>query len=207
MLIFLNEDRAYQNWVTHHRLGFVLDGRRQPRGRGLTLHRAACPEVKFSPAKRRRWTTGNRFKACALDRSELENWARDESGQPAEHCPLCQPAEERTGEAIHLTRLGRDVLDYVLDATVIHLEHEYPPYRLTVGDIAACFAKTPGQLQPVLQRLEEQGLIALSEIKAGGGKLSPRQLVRPTSAALRTLTAFRDEPEPKLAEELARLSS
>jgi hypothetical protein len=40
MLIFLNEDRAYQNWVTHHRLGFVLDGRRQPRGRGLTLHRA-----------------------------------------------------------------------------------------------------------------------------------------------------------------------
>jgi hypothetical protein len=39
MLIFLNEDRAYQNWVTHHRLGFVLDGRRQPRGRGLTLHR------------------------------------------------------------------------------------------------------------------------------------------------------------------------
>jgi hypothetical protein len=207
MLIFLNEDRAYQNWVTHHRLGFVLDGHRKPRASHLVLHRADCPEVRVSPSKRHHWTTGNRLKACSLDLRELETWASEETGKATDHCPHCRPAEERAAEPVHLTRLGRDVLDYVLDAAVIHMEHEHPPYRLTVHDIAACFAKTPGQLGPVLQVLVEQGMVSISGKQTNASVFSAKQIVFPTIAALRTLESLRDEPESGLQQELAKLQA
>jgi hypothetical protein len=205
MMIFLNEERAYQHWVTHHRLGYVLDGRRKPRISRLTVHRADCDDVRVSARSRRHATTGNRLKACSMDRMELETWAVETSGLAADSCPKCRPASERPAEAVHLTRLARDVLDYVLDAAVIHLEHEHPPYHLTIGDIAACFAKTPGQLGPVLQSLVEQGMVVCPGTTAIGAG-SPKRVVLPTIAALRTLEAFHQLDEASLEAELAKLS-
>lgn len=106
-------------------------------------------------------------------------------------------------EPSRLSRLGRDILDYVLDAAVIHLEHAQPPYHLTIGDIAACFAKTPGQLVDALHRLSVAGLI----MTIGSDRTMARQIVSPTTAALRTLPAFAEASDAELQAELAKLQS
>src|SRR5438132_13359399 len=77
MILFINEDRAYLNWVTHHRSGFVLDCRRKPGSRVAMLHRATCPDVKRSSGKKTHFTTGPHMKACSLDAEELRTWAVD----------------------------------------------------------------------------------------------------------------------------------
>jgi hypothetical protein len=211
MIVFLNEDRAYRRWVTHHRVGFLLDGRRQPPVSRLTLHRADCQEMKARAEKRgRHWTTGRRLKACSMDRNELEAWSIDESGAAPLACSTCHPMEERAARPAHLSRLGREVLEYILEAALIHMEHEHPPYRLTIGDIAACFAKTPAQLAPLLHDLNDQGMIVMPELsqprlRKNASTATARRVVYPSIAALRTLEAFGDEPESALERELAKL--
>jgi hypothetical protein len=209
VIIFIDEDRAYLHWVTHHRQGYVLDGRRKPKLAHLLIHRATCKEIKYAASSRVRWTTGTKIKACSLDRSALTSWANDETGAPPNYCATCRPEEDFSPEKagpVHLTKLAREVLDYVLDAAVIHMEHEYPPYQLTVGDIAACFAKTPGQVVPVLGRLTDNGLLC----PAGEGRTSsfrsPRRIVFPTMRAMRTLDCFRDESDASLQIELSKLN-
>jgi len=164
MIVFNNDDRAYLYWLAHHRQGFVLDGRRRPKVGHLVLHRATCPDIKRAGSNRTHWTTGAKLKACSVDLDELRARAVEESGSQSGACEKCQPEHEipnnGTGE-IHLTKLGADILDYVLDAALIHLEHEQPPYRLTVSDIAACFGKSPGQLSPVLHRFIDDDLLSI----------------------------------------------
>lgn len=208
MVIFLNDDRAYSNWVIHHRQGFVIDGHRKPRSGHLILHRADCPSLKSRASKRIQWTTGNKFKACSHDREDLEAWADDEGARSMELCPTCRPKEDNPTQAVgevHLTRLGSDILDFVLDAAVIHLEHEHPPYRLTVSEIAACFGKTAGQLQPVLHRLLDAGFIFVPGVIDSSTTLSPKRIVLPTKQALQTLEAFQAESDEAIATELAKL--
>ncbi len=67
MILFLDEDRAYLSWVTHHRNGFVLDCHRKPNKHHLMLHRAICPDIKRSATKTTHWTTGHHMKACSLN--------------------------------------------------------------------------------------------------------------------------------------------
>lgn len=207
MIIFLNEDRAYLYWVTHHRQGFVLDGRRKPKVGHLVLHRAMCSEVKTA-GNRIHWTTGSKLKVCGLDRAELEAWGQAESGKPVAVCGACHPqtdaAPAEDGE-LHLTTLAADILDYVLDAALIHLEHESPSYHLTVNDIAACFGKQPGQLGPVLRRLAADGLVALAGGTPCAAAIPPKRIVFPTPRALRTLEAFREESEAAVEAELQKL--
>ena len=87
MIIFLDDDRAYRSWVTHHRRGFVLDGRRRPKARKLdgqsgTPHPTspasaasrgsvrATSDPPVSPLrkggrKRTHFTSGGRVRRCA----------------------------------------------------------------------------------------------------------------------------------------------
>jgi hypothetical protein len=208
MIIFINDDRAYLYWVTHHRQGFVLDGRRRPKVNHLVLHRATCADIRRAESKRIHWTTGAKLKACAVNLDELRTWAVEESGSGAAACENCRPEHEFPSEGskeVHLTKLGADILDYVLDAALIHLDHEQPPYRLTVSDIAACFGKTPGQLSSALHRLIDDGLITVD------GRLSPavpipfKRMVWPTIRAFRTLQAFQVESDETIQSELAKL--
>lgn len=208
MIIFINDDRAYLNWVTHHRQGFVLEGRRRPKVGHLLLHRATCAGVRPAAAKRMHWTTGAKLKACSLDLDELRAWALEETGAGASPCDECLPEHELSGEdsgEIHLTKLGADILDYILDAALIHLEHEHPPYRLTVSDISACFAKTPGQLSPVLHRLMADGLLTIDGKPGDAGPIPVKRIVWPTIRALRTLQAFQAESDETIQTELAKL--
>jgi hypothetical protein len=208
MIIFINDDRAYLHWTTHHRQGFVLDGRRKPKVGHLMLHRAMCPEIKRAISKRTHWTTGARLKACSIDLDELRAWAVEESGSEATPCENCRPETELPSEVskeIHLTKLGADILDYVLDAALIHLDHEQPPYRLTVSDIAACFGKTPGQLSPALHGLLGNGLLTVDGRVGTAAEIPAKRIVWPTMRALRTLEAFQSESDDMIQAELAKL--
>jgi DNA-binding MarR family transcriptional regulator len=183
MIIFLNDDAAYRWWIGHHRGGFVLDGRRRPKLGHLVLHRATCGEISSYHSTRRHWTTGSRLKAVSLNREELIVWA----------------------SAGALPKLAREVLDYVLEAALIHMEHQQPPYRLTLGEIAACFGKTPGQVTPVVGRLIDEGWLTLVGPPAARRKLR-RGVVAPTVQAMRSLAAFQAETDAAIQAELEKLN-
>jgi hypothetical protein len=208
MIIFLNDDRAYLYWVTHHRQGFVLDGRRKPKLSHLLVHRATCREIKSASSPRHHWTTGAKAKACSLNRDELEAWAAEETGTAAGYCVRCRPDHDDLAADVgpaHLTRLGGEILDYVLDAALIHMENDYPPYRLTVSDIAACFGKTPGQISVPLHQLIDDGFIAVPGKMGAGAAIPPKRFVLPTIRALRKLEAFQNESDSAIQNELAKL--
>jgi hypothetical protein len=102
MIIFLNDERAYLSWVTHHRQGFVLDGKRKPTLGHLVAHRATCQEIKSGCSRHTHWTTGSKLKACSLDRTELEAWAMEETGASPKDCPKCDldHAADAGGESL-----------------------------------------------------------------------------------------------------------
>lgn len=207
MLIFIQDDSAYHHWVTHHRRGFVIDGRRQSGWRELVLHRASCPHVRTRPDRRTHWTTAGKFKACAHTGEELQAWATEETGAGAALCEACQPlSDDSTVEhsSEQLTKLAAEILDYALEAATIHLENEYPPYRLRVGDVAACFAKTPGQLAAAFQQLTGAGWLEIVGSRQNAHP-KPQQKVFPTAAALRTLAAYREIDDTELQAELNKL--
>jgi hypothetical protein len=208
MIIFLNDDRAYLYWVAHHRQGFVLDGKRKPKLGHLVVHRATCQEIKSPASRRAHWTTGSKLKACCLDRTELEAWAAEETGVSPDRCPKCdfEKQESASDEAqIHLSKLPSEVLEYIVEAALIHFEIERPLYHLTVADIASCFGKAPGQISPVLHRLLEAGFITIQGDVGPAAPIPPKRVVLPTVTAIRTLEAFRTESESTIQIELAKL--
>lgn len=210
MIIFINEERGYLSWVTHHRKGYVLDGKRKPKLSHLVIHRATCREIKVGPSQRTHWTTGAKLKACSLDRSELEEWACEEAAVLLADCESCVPQNEAAqsdADQIHLSKLAREILEYVLDAALIHLDEETPAYHLTVGDIAACFAKSPAQISPALHRLIDGGLVSVEGKIGPDSPLPPKRVAVPTIAAMKTLLAFQCESDSIIEQELAKLNS
>lgn len=208
MIIFLNDDRAYLYWVTHHRHGFVLDGKRQPKRSHLIIHRATCQEIKAPSSRRAHWTTGSKLKACCADRAELDAWAGEETGSPPEYCPKCEPQNDMLMDGdghVHLSKLSSDILEYILEAALIHFEVEHPPYHLTVADIAACFGKTTGQISPALHRLLQGGFVTVQGPVSAVAAIQPKRVVLPTVTALRTIEAFKAESDSTIQDELAKL--
>ena len=207
MQIFIEDDEAYHHWVTHHRRGYVLDGRRRFGSSELVLHRTICPHVRTRADRRTHWTTAGKFKACADDWRQLQAWATEETGACALQCVGCQPLND-LADVEHspdkLTKLAAEVLDYVLESATIHFENAYPPYKLCVGDVAACFAKTPGQLAAAIQQLTDDGWLDVAKMSRDG-QWKPQQKLFPTAAALRTLAAYRDSSDSDLRAELAKL--
>lgn len=206
MILFLDEDHAYSLWATHHREGFVLAGRHRPRLGHFVLHRAACDEVKGSGQKNRHLTTGGRFLAGATHREELEAWAIEQAKEVTD-CEVCRPREETNPIAgpLRLSRLAREVLDYVVESAEIHFGRDPPTYHLTIGDIAGCFAKSPGQLSAALHQLTEQGLAVIEGRVFKDGRLGPKLIVFPTVAALRLGEGEETQDDAEIERDLARL--
>ncbi len=208
MIIFIHEDRTYLNWVTHHRHGYVLDGRRRPHLRHLLLHRASCPKIRKSLGQRTNWTMGDRFKACSPHFDELQAWVVEEAAVAASLCEQCQPTVDLARDespSCRLTKLAADILDYILDVAIIHLENKHPPYHLCCGDISACLSKTMGQLSAAMQQLVTDGLITLHGKLTKETFVGPYVVVFPTPKGLRTLEAFREQSDPELQAELRKL--
>jgi hypothetical protein len=204
VILFLDEDRAYLNWTAHHRAGFVLDCLRHPIKAHLVLHRATCPEIKHAASKRTHWTTGKHMKACSLDVEQLKAWSSDQAGHEPNDCPQCTPQQEIEVE-IHLTKLDRHILDYVLEIASIHVDGTDYDYSLTVGMVARCFGKTEGQLMSALRRLVDDELLAITGKAKHGDMLPSHCGVLPTVKAFRTIAAYAEMDDEQIQLELRKL--
>ncbi len=208
MILFLDEDRAYLNWVTHHRRGFVLDCHRKPTKRHLMLHRTTCPDIKHSATKATHWTTGQHMKACSLDAEELKTWAREQTQIDATECPGCMVAHEShpTDHPLHLTKLGQEILSFVLEIAALNLDDDTGTYWLSVGMVAKCLDKTPAQLSPALHRLVDDGMLTTTERIRAGEPLSVTCRLFPTVPALKTIPAFQERSDEEIEIELRTLT-
>jgi hypothetical protein len=207
MLIFVNDDAACAHWLTHHRAGYAVEGMRNRKLTRLTLHSATCVALKDA-IRRGRATTHGRWTACSLNEDELATWSVAEYGADPPRCDTCLPAGSESGidgEEHPLTRLGRDVLDYVLDVAVIHLEPDARPYHLTVADVAQCLRKTPGQLSAALEHLTKSGMVVVEQPAGSRSPGRERHAIFPTTAALRKLPFFGVWKDEQLDAEIAKL--
>jgi hypothetical protein len=205
MILFLDDDRAYLNWATHHRTGFVLDCLRHPTKAHLVLHRATCPEIKRSESKRTHWTTGKHLKGCSLEIEQLKVWAKDQAGHEPTDCAQCLPQQEIESET-HLTKLDRDILEIVLEIASIHIDENDDGYSLTVGTVARCLGKTEGQLMPAFARLVDDEMLVMLGNARPGEILPPRCGIRPTAKALRTIPAYAAMTDTQVEAELSKLA-
>ncbi len=206
MILFLDEEQSYLNWVTHHRTGFVLDCLRHPTKAHLVLHRATCADIKQSRSRHTHWTTGKHMKACSLRAEELVDWARDQTEHEPAICPHCSPHEPPASDP-HLTRLDRDILDYVLEIASYHMEADDHDYHLTLGMVARCLGKTAGQLMAALGRLVEGEMLTTTVEFKPGVVPSSRSVIMPTTKGLRTIAAYDALDEEQLAAELRKLTT
>jgi hypothetical protein len=169
----------------------------------LRIHAAGCSRLK-NLLRRGGATTHGRWMACSSDRAELAAWCVGEYGAEPARCPTCAAADD-LHENHHLTRLGRDILDYVLDVAVIHLEPDARPYHLTVADVAQCLRKTPRQLAATFEHLIAEGYLTSGAGATHGSKSFERGVIYPTAAALRTLEYFAACDPRSVEAEIARL--
>ncbi len=204
MILFLGEERAYLNWVTHHRTGFVLDCLRHPAKGPVVLHRTTCSLIKQSTSQRTHWTLGKHLKGCSLDLDELKTWVREQTEREATYCSQCSPEREVEIEP-HLTRLDRDILDYVIDIALSHIDEADHAYSLTVGMVARCLGKSEAQLGAALQRLTAEGLLVLTGKVKPGAIVSARSRVFPTVKALRMQPAYSAMSDEEIEAELQNL--
>jgi hypothetical protein len=204
MLIILNDDAAYVSWISRHRQAYVVDCERRPKKHHVILHRATCSIIK--PHKRARLTSGAHIKACSSDAAELASWTLEQTGGALVACPECQPDREEPATAEHqaahtLTRLGRDILSYVLDLAVMYLDGEESCYDANAHGIAAYLGKSPAQIMPAIHRLIEEDYLE----PPATHDAAPTPLLYPTARALRTIPAFEAMPHSALSAELGSL--
>jgi len=207
MIIFVDDDAGLRNWLVHHRNGYALEGMRNRKAMRLIMHAAACPQLRDA-VHHGRATTHRRWIACSLREDELTSWCADEYFTAPPRCEICLPSTSPLAsdvETRHLTRLARDVLDYVLDVAVIHLDPEARPYRLTISDVAHCLQKTPGRLGAAFEQLIGAELIVVDDSSAPRRMKPENRGVYPTSAALRTLPYFAEWDPDRVAGEAAKL--
>jgi hypothetical protein len=208
MILFLDEERAYLSWVTHHRNGFVLDGNRKPTKHHLMLHRATCPEIKHSATKTTHLTTGHHMKVCSLDAEELKAWAKEETGADPNGCVSCLVTDEShpADQPIHLTKLDQEILSFVLEVVMLHLDEESGAYWLNVGMVAKCLDKTPAQLTAALSRLVVDGLVMVTEKWKPGEPLPTKCGLLPTVLAMKTLPTYQNCNDEKIEAEIRTLA-
>jgi len=210
LIIYLDDDGPYLSWVTHHRHGFVIDWLRPPTRRHPIVHRATCKKIRVAKSKKStHWTTGRRLKACSDDLGKLLAWAEEESGHAPDFCEICAPQKEPPqGEETNynrLTKLEKEVLEYVLEIAVIYLDNLELSYELTVGDIADYLGKTTGQIAAAVLELIASGYLRLRPIITEQTDVGSEQRAFPTSKALRMEPAFEKMSEQEIEEELVGL--
>lgn len=140
---------------------------------------------------------------------KLLAWAEEESGHAPDFCEACEPEKEpQQGEGTkrnRLTKLQKEVLEYVLEIAIIYLDNQELSYELTVGDIADCLGKTSGQIAAAVFQLIASGYLRLHPVITEQTDICIEQRAFPTSKALRMEPAFEKMSEQEIEEELAGL--
>ena len=213
MIIFIHEERAYLSWLARHRQGFVLDWLQKPTRKPPVLHRATCAEIRRATTKQTHWTTGRHLKACSLEIEELRNWLEHESSKELQLCNECHPAESQPGgdssseAAGHLTPLGKEILDYVLEVAVMCLDGVTPGYAVSVADVAQVLGKTAPQITSALHRLLADEYLTSNTPLEPDRPVPENQALYPTVKAMRTMPAFQKIGAAAIRVELKRLTN
>jgi hypothetical protein len=125
------------------------------------------------------------------------------------YCDKCNPTDETqslTGpHEKQLTKLGKDIIDYVVEAAVVCLD-QGADYDASVDDVAAYLGKTPAQITAALLRLIEDGYLRIEGKFDAQHAVPGRRLIYPTADALRTLPAFEQMSVRKVKAELEQLT-
>jgi hypothetical protein len=174
----------------------------------LMLHRAICPEIKRSATKTTHWTTGHHMKACSLNAEELKAWAHEQTGADASGCVSCLVTHElhSADQPLHLTKLDQEILSFVLEVAMLHLDEQGGAYWLNVGMVAKCLDKTPAQLSAALSRLVVDGLLIVTEKWKPGEPFPTKCGLLPTVLAMKTLTAYQDRSDEEIESEIRTLA-
>lgn len=86
VIVFENDDASFFRWLdTNSDDGYFLNSARHPKTY-LTLHLASCGHIGRLP---RYGYTKARVKLCSLNRTDLERWARQETGTGPTLCRTC----------------------------------------------------------------------------------------------------------------------
>lgn len=92
---FSGDDKAYQEWVTSHPQGFVVNTNQGISPKYMVLHKARCSHVSnFSTRKQGAFTQGDFMKACAVEIDRLREWAKvhgRSDGSFSGECSICKP--------------------------------------------------------------------------------------------------------------------
>lgn len=92
MLEIRDDDDQFIAWLGQHPNGFVVNAERAPRAGYLVLHKATCPWISKTSQSAGAWTHRCYIKICSEQISELESWARRETGGTLTACRKCNPA-------------------------------------------------------------------------------------------------------------------
>jgi hypothetical protein len=76
---FVKDDAGYLAWLDAHPLGYVLNTNLHPTADYLILHRSTCRSISRQLPRGSLWTSPY-IKTCSDDRSEVEAYARAETG-------------------------------------------------------------------------------------------------------------------------------
>lgn len=90
VVMFIDDDRGYLQWVVANPTGFVVNCDVKPRPGYLKLHRTACRTVTGTPANGQRWTDLY-AKVCSLAVRDLQTWANRQVGGRLNPCRRCNP--------------------------------------------------------------------------------------------------------------------
>lgn len=87
---FVDDEYGYETWLHAHPGGFVVNCDRNPKANYLMLHRVSCHSISGAPSRGDAWTIAY-MKVCADSPTELEAWARAETGSDVQRCAACVP--------------------------------------------------------------------------------------------------------------------
>ncbi len=87
---FVDDDRAYLQWLSANPDGFVLNTDRRPNSGYGALHRSTCRSISGTPARGRSWTA-DYAKHCAANSADLVTWIYATVGNEPSHCKHCNP--------------------------------------------------------------------------------------------------------------------
>jgi hypothetical protein len=88
MVIFQRDDDGYLQWVADNQNGFVVNiDYTHTYPDYPMVHRAT--HKALSTQRRKNYTTGQYYKVCSTDLSELQAWSRRETGKELIECQTC----------------------------------------------------------------------------------------------------------------------
>ena len=148
------------------------------------------------------------MKACSLDAEELKAWAKEQTGAEPSGCVDCliTPEPHAQEMPLHLTKLDQEILSFVLEVASLHLDEGAGAYWLSVGMVAKCLLKTPGQLSEALDRLVDDGMLTFTEKSKPAEPFSVKCGLLPTVLAMKTLPANQDRSDEEIEIEMKALT-